>query len=436
MPTVYPSLLHYLSTKNPILDADFGGSGSNTKSGKTSWDIPRQIQDWADFDCQSLDSIYNGALGEVLRRQSKLDPQTKLDPQAKPDKNSRNIHSEEDMTSIVVLWTKSIVSNGLEAAQEKIGADLPHEKIYMCQGKQAQPPSMVPEMPDPESKGKKQNRKHRNPDWAGIKSSTVNPNEPRRKSNKATKAKNLLPGDTKLSRKWKSANLTRGDIIKADVIDKSWFQPVGQIYTYCVRLNARYGYIITDKELVVVRIRPLPQTGVPQEEVSTGKKKKKQDEYRTLDSNIMASSQELGDFVEGAPEATRALTDGVMEYKVIPWDRHMPTSQENPEMMTVNLALWWLYMMAAENSAIEEDYIPLAHAVWDRDPGNKTPAYAFVKTDSQETAPLHETSFNSQSGFTSFESDLRGRKRTRDDDGDAEMPHLDSPSKRPARSRK
>ncbi len=93
-------------------------------------------------------------------------------------------------------------------------------------------------------------------------------------------------------------------------------------------------------------------------------------------------------------------------------------------------------MMAAESSAIEEDYVTLADAVWDTDPGNQTPAYGVVETDSQETAPLHETSFNSQSCVTSFESDLGGRKRTRDDDGDAEMLHMASQSKRPTRGRK
>lgn len=93
-------------------------------------------------------------------------------------------------------------------------------------------------------------------------------------------------------------------------------------------------------------------------------------------------------------------------------------------------------MMAAESSAIEEDYVTLAEAVWDTDPGNKTPPYAVVESDSQGTAPLHETSFNSQSCVTSFESDLGGRKRTRDDDGDAEMLYMASPSKRPTRGRK
>ena len=424
MSSVYPSLLHYLSTKNPTLDVTYCESGPNTKSGNTPWDFPRRIQDWADFKYQSLNSIYHGALRDVLRHQFNFNVLAKLD---RPD---REIHSEDGMTNVVVLWNKNIVSNGLKAAQNQIGTDLPHEKICMCEGKQAQPPAMVPESFKPDSKGKKQNQKPRNPDWAGRKPSTVDPNEPNGKAKKMNKAKNLLPGDTKVSTKWKSARLPEGDVDKGEVRGKSLFQPVGQIYTYCVRLNARYGYIITDKELVVVRIRPLTQTDLVQEKESIDTKRQSQHEFGTMKPNITATSQELIDFVEGAPEATRALTDGVMEYKAIPWDCHTPTSQKNPEVMTVNLALWWLHMMAAESSAIEEDYVALADAVWDTNPGNKTPAYAAVESDSQET------SFNSQSGAASFGSERGGRKRTRDDDEDVETLHMANPSKRPTRSRK
>lgn len=430
------NLLHYLSMENPVLDIGPCHSGSNTRSGKTSWDLPRRIQDWADFEYQSLDSIYNGALRDVLRSQSNLHRPDHV------DRDSRRIYSEEDMTHVVVLWNKKIVSKGLKIARNKIGNYLPHGKIYMCQGKHAQAPSNVPRLVDPESRGKKKNQKPRSPDWAGSKCSTVNPNDPK------VKAKNLLPGDTKVSKKWKSATIVTGDVKKADVEDKNWLQPVGQIYTYCVRSNARYGYLITDKELVVFRIRSVPQIDPPQEEAT-------QKDLRELAPDITANLRDL-DFIEGAPEATQALTNGVMEYKAIPWDCCVPISQTETEVMTVNMALWWLHMMAAQSSAIGEDYVTLADAVWDTDPGNKTPGYPVVETDSQETEPLQETSFNSQRSFTSFESELGGskrekdsqncvasfqsdlgrRKRPRDDDGDAEMPYMPSPSKRSARGRK
>ncbi|KAL8820975.1 MAG: hypothetical protein Q9191_007405, partial [Dirinaria sp. TL-2023a] len=94
-----------------------------------------------------------------------------------------------------------------------------------------------------------------------------------------------------------------------------------------------------DKELVVVRIRPLPQADPSTEKANTDTEGQSKDDYRQLKSKITVSSQELEDIVEGAPETTRALTDGVMEYKVIPWHSHISEPQKNSDVMNVNLAL-------------------------------------------------------------------------------------------------
>lgn len=56
---------------------------------------------------------------------------------------------------------------------------------------------------------------------------------------------NLLPGDTKLSIKWSS------DDFPDDLT--AWRNPVRQILHYCEKAKVRYGYIITDEELVVMR---------------------------------------------------------------------------------------------------------------------------------------------------------------------------------------
>lgn len=425
MPNNYPSLFHYLTTKNPALDiSNCDMNGTNTRSGAIPWDLPRRIQDWADFEYQSLESIYNGALWNVLRCELSLRQQVHIDG------NSRKIHREGNMRSIVTLWNKTIVSSALKAAQKKLGSELPHEKIDMSEGDQAQAPEKVPKIRVPE--GKRQ--KKREPDWAGMKLSTIKPHMRKRKAKESDKAKNLLPGDTKISPKWKSAQLaTIRDVNKAEMIRKNWFQPIGQIYTYCVRSNARYGYIITDDELVVFRIRPSPQADAPRGQDKTNKKQKDQEEIREMDPNIDVGPDGLEDFVTDAPEATRALTDGIMEYKAIPWHSHVRAAQRRPEVMTVNVGLWWLHMMAAESSKIEEEYTALRDAVWDTDLGNKTEAYdtSDSDSDSQGTLPLAETPFNSQSITRSSGSDL-GQKRARDDDDDA----VTSPPKRLTRGRK
>jgi hypothetical protein len=73
------------------------------------------------------------------------------------------------------------------------------------------------------------------------------------------KSANILPGDTKLSKKWSSDSIKSGVVVEDDTqLDR--LQLIKQIFAYCVKSNARYGYLITDQELVVVRIRPGPQT--------------------------------------------------------------------------------------------------------------------------------------------------------------------------------
>ncbi|KAH7053231.1 hypothetical protein B0J12DRAFT_750702 [Macrophomina phaseolina] len=94
------------------------------------------------------------------------------------------------------------------------------------------------------------------PDWAGIRvhGHSFEPTE----ENPA----NILPGETKISRAWM---LDESQIIE-NVGERGpydwpdWFKPFVQIFSYCVELQVRYGYLITDKELVVVRIGPLDRS--------------------------------------------------------------------------------------------------------------------------------------------------------------------------------
>lgn len=163
------------------------------------------------------------------------------------------------------------------------------------------------------------------PDWAGIKTGG---------EHEVDKPKNILPGDTKVSKKWTSAGIESGDVPDFDK-KPGWIESLGQIFTYCTKANARYGYFITDEELVVFRIRP-------------------RIEART-------------DKPDNTP-AQQAEKDGVLEFKSIPWENHSPDPDADNDNLTVNLALWWLHIMAAESSSIEEQYPPLKDAVWHTEP--------------------------------------------------------------------
>ncbi|OCK87269.1 uncharacterized protein K441DRAFT_671097 [Cenococcum geophilum 1.58] len=131
---------------------------------------------------------------------------------------------------------------------------------------------------------------------------------------------NILPGDTKISLKWKSKEI-KNAMVLPDAMRHQWILPIMQVYTYFVKANACYGYIITDKELVVLRIRP----------------------------NENAEKMK-GPRTYTPKEATES--DDIPGYTSISW--------ESGDQLLVNLALWWLHLLAASNSSIEWDYPPLA----------------------------------------------------------------------------
>ena len=88
------------------------------------------------------------------------------------------------------------------------------------------------------------------PDWAGV---------CRPRTSNAFKPENILPGDTKLSSKWKSSKIQTGSVTEAGGNRNEWLWPLMQNFTYCLYCQVRYGYIITDQELVVIRLKAGPE---------------------------------------------------------------------------------------------------------------------------------------------------------------------------------
>lgn len=82
------------------------------------------------------------------------------------------------------------------------------------------------------------------------------------------------------------------------------------------------GYLITDEELVVTRIVPAPE----------------------YESHSEMEIQKHRDPSDSTP-AYRARRSGILEYKAIPWDNHKDPASGNADILTVNLALWWLHIM-------------------------------------------------------------------------------------------
>lgn len=139
---------------------------------------------------------------------------------------------------IIVKKNQPVVFIALEGDWSHLKGRLPHIVIYIYNGGQTKRSG--------DDAGLR-------PDWAGVKSSRVAFSE----SN--TNIRDLLLGDTKFSIKWKSAKIERGRV-KKSLEKHNWLLPLSQIYSHRVKANVRYGYIITDKGLVIVRVRPSEQS--------------------------------------------------------------------------------------------------------------------------------------------------------------------------------
>lgn len=342
-----------------------------------------------EFEYDTLKSIYRGALHEVLECHFTLDKFTV------PELPFCQIHDEDSLVSLIVKWNQSVVSNALSAAQSHLDGRLPHKVIYMSKGGQAQYPG---------------NHSGLRPDWAGVKPSIAAINT------SSTKAQNVLPGETKLSRKWSSTKI-EPERVEGIMEKQEWFLPLSQIFSYCVRANARYGYIITDKELVVIRVRPTGQSDALNSQAPL-------DTIGTIieDEDDHAIKKVHSIKAEGETPMAQAMATGVLEYRAIPWQDHADRS------MTVNLALWWLHMMAADSSAIHDRYPSLRDAVWSAEAGIRSSSLSISKS-SDWRHPFAEGASNRRLQALKSDSTHVGKKRSRTDDGDDGI-HVDEKRQR------
>lgn len=53
------------------------------------------------------------------------------------------------------------------------------------------------------------------------------------------------------------------------------------------------------------------------------------------------------------------IEDGLLEYVSIPWDRHQNSSLDEHRDLTVNLALWFVHILAGNHYKVDWDYGPL-----------------------------------------------------------------------------
>lgn len=336
MATVKQTLSDYLRSKNPVIDNSLCKSGSCTISRHAPYLFPVLIEQWQDFHYDSLQKIYGGVLHQILRTEYSWNDHSNI-----PRKPHCEIVNESSLELLLGMWNWRVVSEGLLKAQKSLYGRRNSNVIYMVKGGRAQIPAATKFFPD----------------WAGTQKDPKND-----KTQEGTsKPPNILPGDSKLAKKWSSNKIIDG-FVRSEKSD--WLKPLRQIYTYCVKANARYGYIITDEEVVVVRVRPniqpddLGETNDSQEHQQRSESSGKNKEM--VDSQASFSEVDEGhDFILPSPVFREVEGNGRLEYKAIPWRNAASRDPRLSNTLTVNLALWWLYIMASVSSNIKEQYAPL-----------------------------------------------------------------------------
>ena len=223
------------------------------------------------FRIESLLEMY----GSLLWRRMSNEQLKLLSPFDVPNAPYYEIWNENSLENLLAFSSQWPVNGGLVLPQElqEPLSKSPSKYISMARG------------------GQTESTKSLQPDWAG--------------KDKFTNS-NILPGDTKLARKRSSNNTPIGKVPHKKP-KANWLRPLQQLSSYCMKCQCRYGYIITEEELVALRVSADP----------------------------------------GASRSVRML-----EFKSIPWKN----SSVDGICMTVNLALWWLHMLALGDTKMQDVY--------------------------------------------------------------------------------
>ncbi|RYC80458.1 hypothetical protein BFJ63_vAg16658 [Fusarium oxysporum f. sp. narcissi] len=311
-----PSIHDSLAQPNPRLDSSSVSWGHNTYS--QDW-IP--VSDWApwtDFTLQNLTSMYAQVLNARWRDPPSIDIASSFD---------RQIRDEQSMDYFLAKYVWPSVNGALAQATSIL--EWGQELFYLGPGSWCQGSGP--------------------PDW-GLVSNL--------KGVSGGKFWNLLPGDTKLSVKWYPAMSLSGNESER----YQWTLPLSQVSTYAAQSGCRYGFLITDQALVVLRFtkerigeglaatRP-SRTVVPQTHQRIASNE--------TDVSSLLESMSLDSF--GAQAYNDHDLAGAANVEFLPPEYAViPMSAHGKDTLTVKFSIFCLCLMAAGGCGnVDYGYPPL-----------------------------------------------------------------------------
>ena len=204
---------------------------------------------------------------------------------------------------------------------------------------------------------------------------------------------NRVPGDTKVSSKWHTDLFEKGRSERVEFL-----KPLSQVNYYAKRSKTRYGYVISDKELLCFRrslseyeeeslaamrqrrgtqppTTPSTPSSSPPFEVVIQNRRPQQfltperqpmrPRQDSITSRMSTMSIDSPSIMVSSPADMRSspsrytddddpdVNEAVIEVAVIPW------GEDRPGHLTVNLALFWLHILAAFDIDMQPSYPPL-----------------------------------------------------------------------------
>lgn len=320
------TILEYLTQENPSADPTLFKKGTSTRV--PVFYGPHVVRPWTDVTWENLDAM----LGEVLQKQNG-------DPRIR-DKNDINrehwnIYEEESVNVLVQSWNVNVVQHALDETRKKLEAnhfeELAKRALYFT--KNTGKGHLLDEM------GRKQK-----PDWCMYQKGHEHHDD--------GTFKYLVPGDSKPAKTWHSDRINCDD----DFLKKKAEIGMQQLRKYMHLAQTRYGFIITEEELVPLRLSAFDrgsdtgnesiQGAHAQQIVDTARVSFGDDDnYDRVEQGAgLKQYQELAEFLTDPNKKIGYL----LEYGRIPWRNH------GNGVLTVNLILWWLSMLAMQDSSIEE----------------------------------------------------------------------------------
>lgn len=358
------TLLEYLTEPNPRVNNDHSLQGLPTRQDLIS---PIEVREWTDFNFPTLMSCYGNLLQARFEN---------LFPGISPRLSDLEcqIFDEDTLDHLLSRSVVPAVSVGLRKAWDFCNPHNLNNGIDITRGGRAKISahhgSLASAGPEGSTTRSQREQQKIFPDWAGVKAvassgGTAGP-----------EYINRCPGDTKLSTKWRSTG---------DRQQEPYMWPIAQILNYCGgNWQTRYGYIITQRELVVLRFsREIIPSGLaakrsPRAPVSSGLPAQLRG-HPAHQRNISTTSTTSGMSIDRPSghscESSTSSAAGAMsvgnqsfqddqmgvEYRPVEM-KSIPWNNSGSNKLTVKLALWWIHMLAAApgcDISIRHEYPPL-----------------------------------------------------------------------------